>query len=207
MSEAARRARARAQTGRGGRRRFVRVLLVIVSVLVIVWAGLGAWFLSDRHRSEPAKSDAIVMLAGADDGRHGVARDLLRDGYAPELLVSNPDAAGKKKAAELCRMEAAECFSPMPKTTAGEVRAVREIAEDAEESGDGWESIIVVTNKPHAARAGAFFRRCLEDAGDGGGPITVRVVSIEGLDISRLPIHVLRETAGFIKEATVAEAC
>lgn len=206
MSEAAGRAPARTERG-GRRRRIVRVLLVFVSVVVIVWAGLGAWFLSDRHRSEPARSDAIVMLAGADDGRHSVARELLRDGYAPELLVSNPDAAGKKKAAELCTMTATECFSPVPKTTAGEVRAVREIAEDAEESGDGWESIIVVTNKPHAARAGAFFRKCLGDVGDSGGPIEVRVVGIEGLDISRLPIHVLRETAGFIKEAAVSEAC
>lgn len=188
-------------------RRFVRVVLAFMSIAVIVWAGLGAWFLSDRHRSEPVKSDAIVMLAGADDGRHRVARNLLRDGYAPELLVSRPDGAGKKEAAKLCRMKEADCFSPVPKTTAGEVRAVREEAEDAEDSGDGWESIIVVTNKPHAARAGEFFRRCLEDAGDGGGPVDVRVVSIEGLDKSLLPIHVLREAAGFIKEATVAEAC
>lgn len=206
MSEAARRISARAQQSRR-LRRFVRVLLVLVCLAVVVWVGLGAWFLSDRHRSEPVASDAIVMLAGADDGRHRVARNLLQDGYAPELLVSNPVSAGKKKAAKLCRMKATDCFSPMPKTTAGEVRAVREAAEEAEDSGDGWDSIIVVTNKPHAARAGAFFRRCLEEAGEDGGPIAVRVVSIEGLDKSRLPIHVLRETAGFIKEATVAEAC
>lgn len=206
MSAAARRVSARAQQSRR-LRRFVRVLLVLVSIAVIVWVGLGAWFLSDRHRSEPVASDAIVMLAGADDGRHRVARNLLQDGYAPELLVSNPDSAGKKKAAKLCRMKATDCFSPMPKTTAGEVRAVREAAEEAEDSGEGWESILVVTNKPHAARAGAFFRRCLEEAREDGGPIAVRVVSIEGLDKSRLPIHVLRETAGFIKEATVAEAC
>ena len=188
-------------------RHFVRFLLGFVSVVVIVWAGLGAWFLSDRHRSEPMKSDAIVMLAGADDGRHRLARELLLDGFAPELLVSNPDAAGKTKAAELCRMKATDCFSPTPKTTAGEVRAVREVAEDAEESGDGWESVIVVTNKPHAARAGAFFRRCLDDAGTDGTPVAVRVVSIEGLDTPRLPIHVLRESAGFVKEAIVEEAC
>ncbi|ANI93324.1 YdcF family protein [Dietzia timorensis] len=206
MSAAARRVSARAQQSRR-LRRFVRVLLVLVCIAVVVWVGLGAWFLSERHRSEPVRSDAIVMLAGADDGRHRVARNLLQDGYAPELLVSNPDSAGKKKAAELCRMKATDCFSPVPKTTAGEVRAVREAAEGAEDSGDGWDSIIVVTNKPHAARAGAFFRRCLEEAGEDGGPIAVRVVSIEGLDKSRLPIHVLRETAGFIKEATVAEAC
>ena len=206
MSAAARRISARAQQSRR-LRRFVRVLLVLVCIAVVVWVGLGAWFLSERHRSEPVASDAIVMLAGADDGRHRVARNLLQDGYAPELLVSNPDSAGKKKAAELCRMKATDCFSPVPKTTAGEVRAVREAAEGAEDSGDGWDSIIVVTNKPHAARAGAFFRRCLEGAGEDGGPIAVRVVSIEGLDKSRLPIHVLRETAGFIKEATVAEAC
>ena len=206
MSAVARRISARAQQSRR-LRRFVRVLLVLVSIAVVVWVGLGAWFLSDRHRSEPVASDAIVMLAGADDGRHRVARNLLQDGYAPELLVSNPDSAGKKKAAELCRMKATDCFSPVPKTTAGEVRAVREAAEEAEDSGDGWDSIIVVTNKPHAARAGAFFRRCLEGSGEDGGPIVVRVVSIEGLDKSRLPIHVLRETAGFIKEATVAEAC
>ena len=206
MSTAARRISYRRPRNRT-LRRFVRVLLVLVSIAVIVWAGLGAWFLSDRHRSEPAKSDAIVMLAGADDGRHRVARNLLRDGYAPELLVSHPDGAGKEEAAELCRMKATDCFSPTPKTTAGEVRAVLEAAEDAEDSGDGWDSIIVVTNKPHAARAGEFFRRCLEEAGEDGGPIAVRVVSIEGLDKSRLPIHVLREAAGFIKEATVAEAC
>ena len=68
MSAAARRVSARAQQSRR-LRRFVRVLLVLVCIAVVVWVGLGAWFLSDRHRSEPVASDAIVMLAGADDGR------------------------------------------------------------------------------------------------------------------------------------------
>lgn len=209
MTRRALRARRTGHKGRSSHclHRFASVLLACALVFVVVWAGLGAWFLSDRHRSEPVKSDAIVMLAGANDGRHRVARNLLEDGYAPELLVSSPDGAGRKQAAELCLEKATECFTPVPKTTAGEVKFVREAADEAKESGHAWHDIIVVTNKPHAARAGDFFRKCLDDEGDNGAPVTVRVVSIEGLDRSRLPIHVLREAAGFVKEEIISEAC
>lgn len=206
MSARARRRSIRAGRARRGQR-LANAFIALTCIAVIVWVGLGAWFLFDRHRSEPVKSDAIVMLAGANDGRHRVARNLLEDGYAPELLVSSPDGAGRKQAAELCTHSATECFSPVPKTTAGEVKYVREVAEEAKEAGHAWSDIIVVTNKPHSARAGAFFRKCLEDEGEGGQPVTVRVVSIEGIDKSRLPVHVLREAAGFVKEEIISEAC
>ncbi|WP_333619440.1 YdcF family protein [Dietzia sp.] len=188
-------------------RRWAASLSALALVVVLAWVGLGAWFLSARHRSEPTPSDVIVLLAGADDGRHALARELFASGIAPRLFVSNPLGAEEPKATALCRLPNATCFEPVPHTTAGEAEYIRGAAEEAESRGVGWTRISVVTNRPHAARAGAYFRRCLAGAGRGGADVEVRVVAIDSVDVPRLPIHVAREAAGFAKAAVQGGPC
>lgn len=186
---------------RPARRRLAIAALALVVLVLAAWVGFGAWLLSGRHRSEPVPSDAIVVLAGADDGRHALGAELHREGLAPRLLVSNPLGPREPKASALCAGPGATCFIPNPRTTEGEAAAVRRIAREAADSGGGWTRILVVTNEPHAARAGAFFRRCLAGAGAGGADVEVRVVSVDRIDVPRLPVHVAREAAGFAKAA------
>lgn len=177
---------------KGRTRRRVLLAAVTVVILYVCWA---AWLLAPIHRGAPLKADAIVMLAGADDGRHDLAEQLLDDGYAPELYVSHPPSAGKDAGTELCRIARTHCFDPSPRTTIGEAAYIAPIARD-----EGWTRIDLVTNQPHAFRAGTFFRHCLPG-------VEVRVVSIDHIVETRLPVHVAREAAGFAKNAASGLSC
>ena len=146
---------------------------------------------------QPGTADAVILLAGADDGRHMHARDLVERGVAPTLLVSNPDGTGEPLARSLCsgtdRPGGVEvvCFVPRPRTTWGEAAAVDAIAR-----ARGWRSIVVVTNRPHTLRARTWFRRRTD--------LTVRMSPIDRVDLPRLPVHVAWEIAGFAKGAVIA---
>ena len=167
--------------------------ITVVCVVVVLWAAWAAYLLSPRHSVDRTElvdhppADAIVLLAGADDGRHQLAGELLAEGVAPRLLVSNPLGTRERKATALCRKAGAECFEPVPHTTGGEARTIAPMVAQSE-----WDAVVVVTNKPHAARVGMLFRRCLPG-------VQVRVVTIDGLDVPMLPLHALREAGGFAK--------
>ncbi len=174
--------------------RLRRTVLAATAVLAVAGVTLTAWgvFLLQPRADEPTRADAVVMLAGADDGRHAHARDLVEAGYAPTLLVSNPGGNAERVARRLCTGEGrpadAEvvCFSPDPRTTWGEASAVAAIAH-----ARGWERILVVTNRPHTLRAGSWMR-----AKTG---LDVRMTPIERVDWPMLPVHLVWEIAGFAK--------
>lgn len=165
-----------------------------VAAAAVAALALTAWgaFLLQPRADEPVRADAVVMLAGADDGRHLHARDLVEAGYADTLLVSNPGGNSELVARRLCtgiaRPADAEvvCFSPMPRTTWGEAQAVAAIAE-----ARGWERVLVVTNRPHTLRAGRWMR-----AATG---LDVRMTPIGSVDRTMLPVHLVWEIAGFVK--------
>lgn len=172
-----------------------RAAVAVVASALAGAAVLAAWgaFLLQPRADEPARADAVVMLAGADDGRHLLARDLVESGYADTLLVSNPGGSEEIVARRLCTGLArpgppAEvvCFAPDPRTTWGEARSVAAIAERR-----GWERVLVVTHRPHTLRAGMWMR---EATG-----LDVRMAPVERLDVARLPVHLVWEAAGFVK--------
>lgn len=168
--------------------------MAATAVATVAALALSAWgaFLLQPRADEPARADAVVMLAGADDGRHLYARDLVDAGYADELLVSNPGGNSERIARRLCtgiaRPADAEvaCFAPEPRTTWGEAQAVAAIAR-----ARGWERILVVTNRPHTLRAGLWMR--------GATGLDVRMTPIERVDWPMLPVHAVWELAGFVK--------
>ena len=104
---------------------------------------LTAWgaFLLQPRADEPVRADAVVMLAGADDGRHLYARDLVEAGYADTLLVSSPGGNSETVARRLCagiaRPAGAEVvwFSPDPRTPRGEAQTVASIARVVTDPG------------------------------------------------------------------------
>lgn len=171
-----------------------RLAIVGVATVTIGALALTAWgaFLLQPRADEPVPADAVVMLAGADDGRHLYARDLVNAGYADTLLVSNPDRNSERVAQRLCTGRArpadAEvvCVSPDPRTTWGEAESVASIAR-----ARGWERILVVTNRPHTLRSGMWMRNATG--------LDVRMVPIERLDRAMLPVHLVWEIAGFAK--------
>lgn len=174
--------------------RLRRTLLAATAVGVIAAVALAAWgtFLLWPRWDGPARADAVVMLAGADDGRHAYAAELIEAGYADTLLVSNPGGNTEKVARRLCsgstRPAGAEvvCFSPDPRTTWGEAEAVAAVAELR-----GWERLVVVTNQPHALRAHTWMRNATG--------LGVTMAPIARVDVPMLPVHLLREVGGWVK--------
>ena len=177
---------------RSGTRR--RALIATASAAGVLVAALAAWgtFLLWPRWDGPAQADAVVMLAGADDGRHAYAAELIEAGYAGTVLVSNPGGNTETVARRLCtgttRPSGAEvvCFSPDPRTTWGEAEAVSAVAELR-----GWERLVVVTNRPHALRADTWMRNATG--------LDVHMAPIDRVDVLMLPVHLLREVGGWVK--------
>ena len=94
--------------------------------------------------STPAHADAVVVLAGGDGERLDKGLELVRDGVAPNLVVSTgPD--------ELCGTQhdfEVYCFLPDPDDTRGEAEAIGRIA-----AREGWHHLVLVTSDYHATRA------------------------------------------------------
>ncbi|WP_082869465.1 YdcF family protein [Corynebacterium stationis] len=175
------------------RNRMVRIRNTVAFVLPIcLLLGLPAWFLIPP-RDAPATSDAVLVLAGASDGRHQLGADLVRKGNASNFVISNPGGDGEPIGHSHCagdkRPESATetwCMNPVPGTTMGEAKTVGSLAQN-----ENWQSLTVVTNRPHTRRVRMTFERCTT--------LDISVVPIENVDVVRAPIHVAREIAGFIK--------
>lgn len=129
----------------------------VVSALLI-WLFAAANLFYYPQLSEPAKADAIVVLAGAASERLPVGRNLADDGYAPELVLSTTDTPGNRITDLYCDYYSSPtltCFLPEPLTTRGEARAVARLAAD-----NGWDSLIVVTSRYHLLRAETNISQC-----------------------------------------------
>lgn len=175
------------------RKRAVRVRNTVAFVLpIFLLLGLPAWFLiPPRHA--PATSDAVLVLAGASDGRHQLGAELVEEGVASNFVISNPGGDGEPIGYSHCagdkRPESATdtwCMKPVPGTTMGEAKTVGSLAQN-----ENWQSLTVVTNRPHARRVRMTFEQCTT--------LDISVVSIDNVDVVRAPVHIAREIAGFIK--------
>lgn len=175
-------------------RRLRRAVPAAGIAVAAVAAALAAWTAHLlRYRGEgPARADAVVLLAGADDGRDRLARDLVAAGYAGTLVVSDPggrfDRVVERLTAGPLRPGGAEIlrFRPEPRTTWGEATALGAIARDR-----GWRRVVVVTNRPHARRTATWMRSATG--------LDVRITPIGRIAWRDLPRHVVWEAAGFVK--------
>ena len=170
--------------------RGLKIVAILVSALLVV--GIPTWFLFPP-RDESAASDAVIVLAGASDGRHQLAARLIEEGFSQNFVVSNPDGEIEKVGYSFCQgnsqpknAEEVFCMQPKPGTTTGEALTMEKLAEE-----EGWASVTVVTNRPHARRVRTNFEQCTD--------LDTTVVSVDDLDIARVPIHIAREIAGYIK--------
>lgn len=141
-----------------------------VSVLLIwLFAAANLFFYPQAAASAggPEKADAVVVLAGAAAERFPVGRGLIREGLAPELVLSSTETPGNVMTDQYCDYMAGDtvtedpasagviCFFPEPMTTRGEARAVARLASD-----NGWDELIVVTSRYHLLRAETNISQC-----------------------------------------------
>lgn len=159
------------------RQRRRRRLVAIVSLLVVIIAIAGIPVYVNPRTDPLRKADAIIILGG-HGYRKGYGFFLYQQGWAPNVVIANstsgpqlsPDAMWIDKwcksttwgsdvlpEPEPWPTSTKFCPNADPPTTLGEARALRSLAAE-----HGWHSVIVVTFRPHIARARMIFERCFE---------------------------------------------
>jgi uncharacterized SAM-binding protein YcdF (DUF218 family) len=157
-------------------RQTIRRTLAAVALMTLVLAAYGfaqvGRFLT---KEDPlGKADAIAVLAGTSMDRPLEAADLLKEGYAPRIVLTHrtPEASYEALAARGVTVPAeadeqreilvrwgvpANAILLPPRihdNTAQEAQTFRELALK-----NGWRRIIIVTSKYHLRRAGFAIRR------------------------------------------------
>lgn len=175
--------------GRRERRRAIAFVGVILFLLIL---GVSAWFLFPIQ-DEPRESDAVLVMAGASDGRHELGAQLIEDGVSENFVVSNPSGANGKVGYAHCQgsskpesATATWCMKPRPVTTTGEALSIDKLAKE-----EGWVSVTAVTNRPHNHRVRTNLEHCTD--------LDYSVVSIDEVNFSQVPVQIAREIGGYLK--------
>lgn len=164
----------------------VAIIFGIICVLVVS-------FFVYPAKAQPHKVDAILVLAGSNDGRHELGAQLVEEGYSDNFVVSNPEGAKDKVGYAHCagnkRPDGATsyCMDPYPVITSGEARTFNTLAQK-----HGWESVMVVTSRTHTQRVRTMFNQCF------GGDSTVYSVP-KAINRQALKDAILHEIGGFVK--------
>ena len=174
---------------RAANRRRHTIAFVLPILLIL---GIPAWFLFPPQ-DEPRQADAVLVIAGASDGRHELGAQLIEDGVSENFVVSNSSGPEDKVGYAHCNGDSKPasatetwCMKSDPVTTTGEALAIDKLAKL-----EGWTSVTAVTNRPHNRRVRTNLERCTD--------LEYSVVSIDEVDVTRAPIRIAREIAGYVK--------
>jgi uncharacterized SAM-binding protein YcdF (DUF218 family) len=136
-------------------------------------------------------ADAILILGGRDYDRYPFGISLGEQGWAPNVVISNPNGPTDTWLAGICRSPhqkfSLRCFDPSPETTKGEGRELRRLATQY-----GWRTVIVVTFMPHISRARYILEQCFD--GD-----LVMVASPASISMRTWASEFVLQTAGFVR--------
>lgn len=175
--------------------RWLSRLLMAVGALIILLFFLAVVFvtvLMYPARGEASRADAVLVIAGADDGRHAVAADLIREGYSENMVVSNPLGERDLAGHNMCTGEGVPegtttwCMNPEPVSTTGEALTFARLADEQQ-----WDSVVLVTNHPHHQRVRMNFSQCTD--------LDIDVISVNDLDRSIAADYLLWEFGGYVK--------
>jgi uncharacterized SAM-binding protein YcdF (DUF218 family) len=183
------------ETARGAaatrRRRRLRIGILSVCAILIaaLIAGLPVYVLPQEDH--PRRADAILILGGPDYRRYGYGFNLGAEGWAPTVVVSNPNGADDPYLSKYCATPHREftlvCFVPDPETTKGEGRELRRLAERY-----GWHTVIVVTIRPHISRARFILEQCFD------GELVMVALPVQP-SILEWAFHYVYQTAGYAR--------
>lgn len=155
------------------------------------------WLLTWPPTAVPDRSDAVVVLSGPS-ARLDRGIELVEQGIAPTLVVSNGERPGWSRGNELCAGTApfdVLCFRPRPQRTVGEARAIAAMVAE-----HGWQHVTVVTSPSHVARSRVLVEQCTH--------ATVAMATHDTELADRLrPATLLREAVALVASATVDRAC
>jgi hypothetical protein len=143
-------------------------------------------------------ADAILILGGPDYERYRYGLDLGTQGWAPNVVVSNPHGADDQWLTRFCATPQTRfglhCFTPDPPTTKGEGRELRRLA-----SQHGWRTVIVVTLRPHISRARFILEQCFD------GDLVMVAIPVR-LSVPIWAFQYVYQTAGYAR-ALVQPGC
>jgi uncharacterized SAM-binding protein YcdF (DUF218 family) len=154
------------------------IILIVPPALLLGLFGLGRFLVvSDR----PVKSDAVVVLSGGDIDRMDKAVELISDGFARYLILTDTSevSASGKRMTDFLYSEATKRGITVPQiditepgvtNTREEAAAVRILMEER-----GWKSCIVVTDPYHSRRTSFLFNQAIR-----GSDLSVSVVPVSG---------------------------
>jgi uncharacterized SAM-binding protein YcdF (DUF218 family) len=136
-------------------------------------------------------ADAILILGGENYSRYPFGFELSAKGWAPNVVVSNPNGAHDRWLTNYCVAPHREfhlyCFIPDPPTTKGEGRELRRLA-----SQHGWRTIIVVTFRPHISRARFILKDCVDSD-------LVMVASPAHISVPTWAFEYVYQTTGYLR--------
>lgn len=131
----------------------------VALVILLAWPALTLRLFLWPPVAEPARGDAVAVLAGGNGERLDRARRLMASGIAPVLALSRGSHAPTTPVDRHCDADrggyAVVCFSPHEATTRGEARRLSALAR-----ARGWRSLVVVTSTFHVTRARLLVSRC-----------------------------------------------
>lgn len=161
-----------------------------VLMLLLAYVAVAGYLFVAHHDDHPAKADAVVVLSGTEQ-RLPVGQRLVREGYAPVLVVSrSTDPSHAEQRA--CR-SGALCFRAAPYSTRGEARAIARLA-----AARHWNTVDVVTSQFHIFRARILIERCYHGH--------LRMVGARE-PRWRIPLDAIKETVKLVYQETVARTC
>jgi uncharacterized SAM-binding protein YcdF (DUF218 family) len=181
------------------RRRRSILRLIALACLLLIAAGIGGLPVYVRPQIDRLRhADAIFILGGYGNDRYSYGLELAMQGWASNVVVSNPRGNDDPWLTDYCATRyaglALKCFSPDPPTTKGEGRELAKLAAQ-----HGWQTVIVVTFPPHLSRARFILERCFD--GD-----LVMVASPDRLSAPKWAFEYLYQTAGYAR-AVVQPGC
>ena len=125
-----------------------------------ILGGLGSYLVSS---GPPQKSDIVVVLAGDGFGnRILTGAELVREGYAPKVLVSGPSGIYGMHECDLAIAFAVKAgypeslFLPFPNEARSTAEEAQAIVPELKRLGA--KEILLVTSDYHSRRAGGIFR-------------------------------------------------
>ncbi len=137
-----------------GRRRLVVVLAAgLVVVLVAVFGVLTVKVEHPRYDAL-GPADAVVVLGQPDSQALDLAQSLVDQGISSKLVLLSPWGE-PPQCADPPAGVTVTCVVPDPKTTQGDARAIRDLAEQ-----NGWHSLVVVTWATHVTRSRRLIEAC-----------------------------------------------
>jgi uncharacterized SAM-binding protein YcdF (DUF218 family) len=146
-----------------------------------------------RPQVDPVReADAILVLGGPSYGRYTRGFELGSRGEAPTVVVSNPNGRNDPWLTQQCASAHAFkilCFVPDPPTTRGEGRELRRLATER-----GWQTVVVVTFRPHVSRARFILHRCFDGE-------LIMVAPDDPLSARRWVVEYVLQTVGYVRAA------